>query len=67
MTPSDRIGMALLVGCALIAFSITFTFRWTISPTTPIVGAFRLDRWSGEVAFCNLPLGQNAKRADCNP
>jgi hypothetical protein len=49
------ISTAIIVAGALIAISIAFVARWEIS------GAFRLDRWTGQVVECNAT---SAKRVD---
>lgn len=55
----------VLAGAAIIALSIAFTFRWTIVPATPLTGAVRLDRWTGTVVFCPIPLGTSVRQLDC--
>lgn len=59
-------GTAILIGAALIALSITFIFRWTLVPTSNVVGAFRLDRWTGELVWCFPPLGTGHNIVDCS-
>lgn len=43
---------AILLGCTLIAFSILYTFRYSVTPVPPRVAAIRYDRWTGDVRWC---------------
>jgi hypothetical protein len=58
-------GAAILAGSALIAAAIAITFRYSIVPASPLVGAYRLDHWTGETIFCYRPLGTDQTRLDC--
>lgn len=56
---------AILAGLFLIALSIAFTFRWTTTPASPLVGIIRFDRWTGDAVFCAVPVGQGTNRLKC--
>lgn len=62
--------VAILVGCGLLAASIAFVFRWDLIPITG--GAFRLDRWSGEIRSCQIRMTVTylpgpGNRVECDP
>jgi hypothetical protein len=59
------ISAALVAGALIIAGTIALTSHWTITSTSNVVGAFRLNRWTGEIVFCSLPLGQGTSRLNC--
>jgi hypothetical protein len=50
--PPLLIGGAILLGAGIIALSILITFRWELAPNARIASAVRLDRWTGEIAWC---------------
>jgi hypothetical protein len=58
--PAAIVAAALIVGA-----SIALTSHWSIAPTGNLIGAFRLNRWTGEVVWCATPLGQTKNRLDC--
>jgi len=47
-----RIAIAIVIAGALIACALLFVNRWQISGTNELI--WRLDRWSGRIAACNL-------------
>jgi hypothetical protein len=72
--------LAILVGAALVAAAVAFTFRWSIAvgPTNveatlggqalPRIGVYRLDRWTGQVAWCGqrgVPEALSAAPVTC--
>jgi hypothetical protein len=42
--------LTILIGAALIAGAIAFTFRWEVTGARD--GLVRLDRWTGQVTAC---------------
>ena len=44
--------IAVFLAGAMIALAIVFVFRWEM--TAAGSAAYRLDRWTGEIAACNL-------------
>lgn len=55
----------IAVGAALLLFCLASIFRYEIVPATPILGAMRLDRWTGTVVFCPVPYGTGHNTLDC--
>jgi hypothetical protein len=45
--------LAILIGSAIIATAIIFTFRWEIALGSGHPPVVRLDRWTGTVTACN--------------
>ena len=73
-----QIAASILAGSLLVAASIALIFRWEVTPINGTVaanGAFRLDRWTGEIVACNGGVdqrmaglqGAHAYRLECEP
>ena len=45
-----RTTAGIVIGALIISGAILFEFRWEIAATSP--GAYRLDRWTGEITWC---------------
>jgi hypothetical protein len=61
---------AIILAGALIAASIAMTNRWTISIDDGRLGAYRLDRWTGDATWCSgsyIELLGQPTRLDCQP
>ena len=62
---TTSIPAAIVTAALIVGASIALTSHWSIVPTGSLVGAFRLNHWTGEVIWCATPLGQNSNRLDC--
>ncbi len=56
---------AILAGALIVAVSNAVTSHWSIVPTGSLIGAFRLNHWTGEILWCSLPIGQGTNRLNC--
>jgi hypothetical protein len=43
---------AIVAAALIVGVSIALTSHWSIVPTGSLVGAFRLNHWTGEVTWC---------------
>jgi hypothetical protein len=70
------IPVAIVIGALIVGAAIAFTFRWelVVGPNRDFrdlaqPGIYRLDRWSGAVAWCATPqrtgLIRDASSVDC--
>lgn len=50
---------AIVLGAAIIAAAILFTFRWEIAGTAQM--PLLLDRWNGYVNVCNAKSGEASR------
>jgi hypothetical protein len=60
-----NVSAAIIAGALVIAATIALTSRWAIVPTSTVVGALRLDRWTGQIAWCSPQVSQANKLLDC--
>jgi hypothetical protein len=60
------IPLAILIGSAVIAGAVLFTFRWEVALGGGQPPVVRLDRWTGAVTACNIDPSarQYAKSGD---
>jgi hypothetical protein len=56
---------AIVAGALIVAASNAVTSHWSIIPTGSVIGAFRLNHWTGEIVWCSLPIGQDTNRLNC--
>jgi hypothetical protein len=56
---------AIVLAGALIAASAAMTNRWAISNAAPHSGAYRLDRWTGQIMWCSSIGAQIPTPLDC--
>jgi hypothetical protein len=62
MTPA-----AIVAGAAIIAAAIAFTSHWSMQPVSGRVGALLLNRWTGEVVWCDFTATTTPSYLDCPP
>lgn len=58
-----NIPTAILAGALIIGASVALTSRWSVSGFGG--GTVLLDRWTGEVVWCEQSLGGSPGRFDC--
>jgi hypothetical protein len=58
---------AIVLAGALIAASVAMTNRWAISNAGVHPGAYRLDRWTGQIMWCIPAVTQAPNPLNCQP
>lgn len=56
---------AILAGALFIAAAIALTSHWSVEPVSGRVGAFRLNRWTGDVVWCGFTGNATPSYLDC--
>jgi len=56
---------AIILAGVLIAASVAMTNRWAISNSAPFAGAYRLDRWTGQIMWCSHTPPLTPNPLDC--
>ena len=57
--------VAIVVGAVIIAAAVALTSHWSIEPVSGRVGAFRLNRWTGDVVWCGFTGNAIPSYLDC--
>jgi len=57
--------VAIVVAAVVIAGAVAITSHWSITPSPSVLGAFRMNNWTGAVVWCSFVPGQGSNRLDC--